>query len=124
MLALHILFLREHNRIAIELQAENPTWNDEQVYQNENEGNGNITSNNVQRIFTLSGITLSEYDGYDSTINPEVFNVFTHSAFRMGHTQVGSWTLRLDENRSESTYGHIRLNEGFFDTRPLTEEGG
>ena len=125
LLALHTIFLREHNRLAVELQAENPTWDDEQIYQNARMRVAAILQAITYNEFLPSlGVTLSEYEGYDSSINPEILNVFTHSAFRMGHSQIGSWTLRLDENRSESIDGHIRLNEGFFDTRPLTDGGG
>ena len=124
-MALHTIFLREHNRLAVELQAENPTWDDEQIYQNARMRVAAILQAITYNEFLPSlGVTLSEYEGYDSSINPEILNVFTHSAFRMGHSQIGSWTLRLDENRSESIDGHIRLNEGFFDTRPLTDGGG
>ena len=125
LLALHILFLREHNRLAVEIQSENPSWNDEQIYQSARiRVAGILQAITFNEFLPALGIILSEYEGYDSTIEPTILNAFTHSAFRMGHSQIGSWTLRFDENRTESVNGHIRLNEGFFDTRPLTEGGG
>jgi len=125
LLALHTIFLREHNRLAAEIFAENPSWNDEQIYQSARMKVAGILQAITYNEFLPSlGVTLSEYQGYDSSIDPTILNVFTHSAFRMGHSQIGSWTLRLEENRSVISEGNIRLNEGFFDTRPLTEGGG
>ena len=125
LLALHILFLREHNRLAVEIHSENPTWSDEQIYQSARiRVAGILQAITFNEFLPALGVTLSEYEGYDSSLDPTILNAFTHSAFRMGHSQIGSWTLRLDENRTESIEGHIRLNEGFFDTRPLTDGGG
>ncbi|HJM45198.1 MAG TPA: peroxidase family protein, partial [Candidatus Poseidoniaceae archaeon] len=125
LLALHTLFLREHNRLAVEIFSENPSWNDEQIYQSARlRVAGILQAITYNEFLPALGITLSEYEEYDSSIDPTILNAFTHSAFRMGHSQIGSWTMRLNENRTESVEGHIRLNEGFFDTRPLTNGGG
>ena len=33
LMSLHVLFIREHNRLAEEIAERNPDWNDEDIYQ-------------------------------------------------------------------------------------------
>ena len=125
LLAIHTLFVREHNRIADELKVIHPEWNDEEIYQRARKVNTAILQSITYNEFLPAlGAPVSEYTGYNPESNPGILQLFTHSAFRMGHSQVGSWTLRLNEDRSEAEEGNIRLSTGFFDTAPLTEEGG
>ena len=42
----------------------------------------------------------------------------------MGHSQTGDVFLRLDENREPIENGVMDLFDGFWTTRPVTEEGG
>jgi len=125
LLSYHTLFLREHNRLAGEIAAVHPDWTDEQIYQRARKVvAGILQSITFNEFLPALGVTVDPYTGYDPELDPTIFNIFTHSAFRMGHSQIGSWTKRLDEDRTESAGGHIRLTEGFFDTRPLTDGGG
>jgi peroxidase len=81
--SMHDLFLREHNRLADELAAKNPSWDDEKVFQEARRRNTFIWQNIVLREFTLSffeGQNSSFYrhledtveSGYDATLNPSV----------------------------------------------------
>ncbi len=125
LLSMHILFVREHNRLAGEILDRNPDWSDEQIYQYARHINiGLIESITYNEFLPSLGIELDSYSGYDSTINPAISNEFATVAFRMGHSQIGSSMLRLNESRMTATGGHLALREGFFDVTPITEGGG
>jgi len=125
LLSMHILFVREHNRLAGEILERNPDWSDEQIYQYARHINiGLIESITYNEFLPSLGIELDPYEGYNSAINPAISNEFATVAFRMGHSQIGSTMLRLDESRMTATDGHLTLREGFFDVTPITEGGG
>jgi len=125
LLSMHILFVREHNRLAGEILERNPDWSDEQIYQYARHINiGLIESITYNEFLPSLGIELDPYEGYNSAINPVISNEFATVAFRMGHSQIGSTMLRLDESRMTATDGHLTLREGFFDVTPITEGGG
>lgn len=125
--SLHTLFVREHNRLADEIAATHPDWSDEQIYQR------------ARRIVgaEIQAITYNEYlptmlgkgaigpdPGYDPTLDPSLTNVFATAAFRMGHSQVGSIFLRLDENGEPIPEGHIEVLNGYFLPELIVDEGG
>ena len=125
LMAMHVLFMREHNRLAEGIQDRNPDWSDEDIYQRARK----IVAAQIQAItyeeFLPSlGVTLDAYSGHDSDINPEVTSAFATVAFRMGHSQIGDTFLRVDEQRTPIEEGHMSLFDGFWTTRPITEEGG
>ena len=125
LLAMHILFVREHNRLADEIAERNPDWDDEEIYQYARHINiGFIQTITYYEFLPSLGIELEPYLGYDSSINPTISNEFSVVAFRMGHSQIGSAMLRMDENRTPIQEGHLTLREGFFDVTPITQEGG
>ncbi|MDE0707460.1 MAG: peroxidase family protein [Candidatus Poseidoniales archaeon] len=125
LMALHVLFMREHNRLAEGIQERNPDWSDEDIFQRARK----IVAAQIQAItyeeFLPSlGITLDEYTGYDSNVNPEVTSAFATVGFRMGHSQIGDVFLRVNEQRTPIEEGHMSLFDGFWTTSPVTEEGG
>jgi len=125
LMAMHVLFMREHNRLAEGIQERNPDWSDEDIFQRARK----IVAAQIQAItyeeFLPSlGVTLDAYAGHDPEVNPEVTSAFATVAFRMGHSQIGDTFLRVDEQRVPIEEGHMSLFDGFWTTRPITEEGG
>ena len=125
LMALHVLFIREHNRLAEDIAERNPDWNDEDIFQLARKlVAAQIQAITYEEFLPSLGVTLAPYSGYDSAINPEVTSSFATVAFRMGHSQTGDVFLRLDENREPIENGEMDLFDGFWTTRPVTEEGG
>ena len=122
--AFHTLFVREHNRLCDELIAENPDWGDEQIYQHARKIVGGL----IQRIvyyewLPTMGVQLPEYQGYDPSVNPQLMNVFTAAAFRLGHTLLNGNIMRLDENGEVLPEGNLSLRDAFFNPFALPETG-
>ncbi|MEE2748129.1 MAG: peroxidase family protein [Candidatus Thermoplasmatota archaeon] len=125
LMSLHVLFLREHNRLADEIAERNPDWNDEDIFQLARKlVAAQIQAITYEEFLPSLGVTLDPYTGYDPTINPEVTSAFATVAFRMGHSQTGDVFLRLDEERLPIEDGLMSLFDGFWTTKPVTEEGG
>lgn len=124
LLAFHALFLREHNRLCDELSQENPDWNDEQLYQHARKLVGALIQSIVyDEWLPAVGVDLPAYQGYDETVNPQLFNVFTAAAFRLGHTLLNGQILRVDEDGNEIPEGHMLLRDAFFNPYPVMEVG-
>ncbi len=95
LLAMHTLFVREHNRLADLLSIDNPTWNDEQLYQTARK----IVGAEMQAITyneflpALLGkrrarqLKARRYD-YDDTIDASIKNEFAASFYRFGHSML------------------------------------
>ena len=125
LMALHVLFLREHNRLADDIAERNPDWNDEEIFQLARKLiAAQIQAITYEEFLPSLGIILEDYTGYDPTINPQVTSSFATVAFRMGHSQTGDVFLRVDEDRMPIENGVMSLFDGFWTTSPVTEEGG
>ncbi|MEM9554443.1 MAG: peroxidase family protein [Acidobacteriota bacterium] len=92
---MHLIFVREHNRRADLLAAENPGWSDEQLYQAARTWVVAHLQHIIYHEFlpSLIGplrtfIGLGPYFGYDPSVDPRTGQVFTSAAFRYGHTTV------------------------------------
>ncbi|MBK7869901.1 MAG: T9SS type A sorting domain-containing protein [Saprospiraceae bacterium] len=120
--AIHTIFVREHNLLCEELSKKNPGWNDEQLYQHARK----LVSGSIQAILyeewlPALGVTLPTYQGYDPDVNPQLMNLFTGAAFRLGHTLLNGNLLRVDENGNLIPEGSMPLRDAFFNPLVLRE---
>ncbi len=125
LLSMHTLFMREHNRLCDLLKEENPSWNDEQLFYRSKKLVAALIASVVYNEWLPSlGIDLEEYQGYDNTVNPGIFNVFSAAAYRYGHTVISSDIIRLDKDGNTIPQGNIKLKDAFFNPHVLVDGGG
>ncbi|KOC63131.1 Peroxidasin [Habropoda laboriosa] len=130
LLAMHAIWLREHNRIARSLRDINPHWNGEKLYQQARR----IVGAEMQHItyqhwmpHVFDGTAeelLGIYKGYDPNIDASVSNVFATAALRFGHTLIQPRLERLNESFQTIPQGPLKLRDAFFAPWRLVEEGG
>ncbi|CAF0805368.1 unnamed protein product [Brachionus calyciflorus] len=110
LVSMHTLFNREHNRIAAILKTQNPTWTDENLYQESRRINIAILQHIVYNewltmVVGNSSLAPSQnaeyYNGYDSIINPALSNEFSTAAFRFGHSLIRDKFSRYDSAESQ-----------------------
>ena len=130
LLALHTLFLREHNRIATEAAARNPALTDEQLYQHARR----LVIAELQKITydeflpALLGSArpgadgIAAYRGYRADVNPGITTEFSTVGFRVGHSMLGEDIEFLDANGVE-VRDPLALRDAFFNPAPLSEVG-
>lgn len=124
LLSFHTLFVREHNRLCDELAQQHPDWSDEQLYQHARKVVGGLIQSVVYNEWLPTmGVGLPPYDGYDPTVNPQLMNVFTAAAFRLGHTLLNGRLMRVDADGNEVPEGHMLLRDAFFNFFPVMEMG-
>lgn len=123
--SMHALFLREHNRLAGEIESRNPELSDEEIYQQARRlviaELQSITVNEFLPAL-LGENALSEYSGYDSSIDPTIANEFSTAAFRFGHSTLND-EVRLVGNDGEDLEEPISLANAFFNPSALEETG-
>ena len=98
---IHLLFLREHNRIASELHKLNPNWNDEKLYQESkkivngefqhivyNEWLPIVLGHRFMARYGLYPIDKVFSNQYEKDFDPRATNAFATAAFRFGHSQI------------------------------------
>jgi len=123
--ALQVLFLDNHNRIASELHQENPTWNDEHLFQEARKINiaeyQSIIYNEWIPAVLGSG-ALPAYTGYNPNVNATIANEFSTVAFRFGHSLLSN-EIGREGNDGQSVAASVPLNEDFFDPNLLNGQG-
>ncbi|KAL3080108.1 hypothetical protein niasHS_013780 [Heterodera schachtii] len=128
--SLYTIFVREHNRIARELQSLNRAWSGDRLFQETRK----IVGAEIQAVLYNEFIPLmlgpsaerliGPYNGYDQNVDPTVANEFTAAAFRFGHGTIVEQYSRLMENSQSIAAGPFPLNEGTFKSQKLLSEGG
>ncbi|MBL8830435.1 MAG: LEPR-XLL domain-containing protein, partial [Planctomycetaceae bacterium] len=123
--ALQTLFVREHNQWATKIKAANPTWTDEQIYQQAR----SIVIGEIQAITykewlpaILGKDALSRYQGYNATVNPGIANEFSTAAFRFGHSLLGD-DVEFFDNNGEETRDGVTLSQAFFNPELISQTG-
>ena len=149
--AMHVIMMREHNRIAQQLKRHLPPdlRTDEIIYQESRR----IVISEIQNVVygeylpaILGKKYMDKYDlfiaektKYDPDVDPTIFNEFTAAAFRFGHSMVNSifklivkgnlknsWKLRYIFDGQKSREGRLPLEsmvEGLISQMPQTCDG-
>ncbi len=123
LMAIHNLFVREHNYWAGELKAANPEMSGEDLYQKARAiviaEIQNITFNEFLPI--LTGTYAPSVDSkYDEDLKAAVFSEFSTSAFRMGHTLV-SGDFYLENPEGQAFF--VKLRDSFFNPTEYGRSG-
>lgn len=130
LLAIHTIWLREHNRIARALVELNPHWDGDTLYQEARR----IVGAEMQHItfkhwlpYILGASEnelLQPYRGYDPNIDVSISNVFATAALRFGHSLIQPQLTRLNESFQSIPQGPLNLRDAFFSPWRLVDEGG
>jgi hypothetical protein len=116
LIAIHNLFVREHNYWAKKIYKENSKLCDETIFQKARI----IVESEIQAITFNEFLPelvgdVPKYHGYCSKVNPQISNVFASCAFRLGHTLVASEIIRGKKLRDLFFSPHVVCNEGGID---------
>lgn len=126
LLAMHTLFVREHNRQATRLAEEHPDWSTDTLFEEARRRVAALMQVITYREFLpalLGPDAISEYRGYQPDVNGGIRNVFSTAAYRFGHSALSPQILRLDAEGEEYVGGHLPLRDAFFSPSVLTETG-
>ncbi len=123
--AVQTLFVREHNRIADQVHAQDPRLNDEQIYQY---ARAIVTAEEQAITFNeflpalLAPSAVRRYTGYNPNINPGIANEFSTAAFRVGHSLLGSDVQFLNPDGT-TAFPSISLANAFFNPVEIEQTG-
>jgi hypothetical protein len=120
--AVQTLFVRNHNRIAVLLQAAHPTWSDEQLYQEArkiNIADEEIITYKEFLPAILGPNSLPAYQGYDPSVNAGIATEFSTVGFRFGHSLLSNTVGRVNNDGRNitdvnSNGAGVNLLEDFF----------
>nr|CAD7426504.1 unnamed protein product [Timema monikensis] len=130
LLAMHTIWMREHNRVATQLRQINPHWDGDMLYHEARKVVGaqmqHITYKHwLPNILGDEGMfMIGPYEGYDPTVNPSIANVFATAALRFGHSLINPVLHRLNKTFQTIPEGDVPLHKAFFAPWRLIQEGG
>lgn len=126
LLALHTLFLREHNWWADRIRRDNAGLNDDQIFERARAIVGaeiqSITYNEFLPVLLGRG-ALRPYRGYRPQVSVAIENAFATAAYRLGHSMLSSTLPRLAANGRPIAAGNITLMNAFFNPAEITGPG-
>ncbi len=97
--SLHVIFLREHNRLCDELSQADPSLSDEELYQQARKLVGaQVQAISYNEFLPAMVGPLPEYRGYREDVDPSISSVFTTAAYRVGHCQLWPAMPRIDQD--------------------------
>ena len=120
--AIAVVWRREHNRLAAEYALANPTWSDEQIFQ---EARRMVTAF-WQKIITREylatevGQPLPPYTGYKDTQDPSTLLEFSAGAGRYGHAMITPQLWRRDHYGAQIAAGDINWGTCLFRTEQVS----
>ncbi|KAI4874327.1 hypothetical protein NFI96_013955, partial [Prochilodus magdalenae] len=131
MIALHTLFLREHNRLAEELHKLNPHWSADTLYQEARKILGAVHQvltwdHYLPRVLGQRAHSelIPTYDGYDPKVDPSITNSFSTAAFRFAHVTVHPVVNRLGPGyKLHPDHPPLPLHQSLFASWRVVEEG-
>jgi len=127
LLALHTVWVREHNRIADDIRSNNSQLTGGQIYQSARRKVAALVQAitfNEYLPALLGASAVPNYVKYDSTINSTIYNEFASCLYRFGHTLVSADLQRYDANLRTIAEGWARLRDSYYRPDRLTEGGG
>jgi peroxidase len=134
LLAIHTLYLREHNRLARRLKSVNPHLSEDELYELTRRVNTALYQNIVyndwlpiiigKKMTKLYDVSSSSeyFYGYNPDMTPHIYNEFATAAFRFGHTLMYSFLGKYDN--SMNMIGNISLETSLLKTTEAYREGG
>ncbi len=121
--SIQTLFMREHNRLADQIAAQNPGWSDDQIYQRARKLVGaeieSITYNGFLPAL-LGSSAPSVVDHYNSAVNSSISTEFSTVLFRVGHTMLSPNLLRIQNDGTPAPEGPMALKDAFFVPQSLS----
>lgn len=130
LIAMHTIWMREHNRLAAKLLKMNSHWNGDATYHETRKIIGatmqHITYTHwLPKVIGTYGMDMiGPYTGYNSSLEATISIEFSTAALRFGHTLINPVLSRLDEDLRPISEGHVKLHEAFFAPYKILEEGG
>ena len=125
--AMHTLFVREHNRLALEIAAADPLLTGEEIYQEARRIVGALVQVITYNEFLpalLGPDALRPYRGYLTATSPAIANEFSTAIYRFGHSALSPTLLRLDASLNPIPDGSLALRDAFFRPDRIVNEGG
>jgi len=125
--ALHTLFVREHNRLADEIAANDPLLTGDEIYQEARRIVGALVQVITYNEFLpalLGPGALRHYVGYGANVSPAIANEFSTAIYRFGHSALSPTLLRLDASLNPIPEGNLALRDAFFRPDRIVDEGG
>jgi len=127
LIAMHTLFVREHNRLAKKIARKHGGHlSGDEIYERARRIVGAQMQVITYREFIpalLGPNALSRYRGYDPDVDPRIMNEFSTAAFRLGHSLLNEQILRTNRRGREISAGHLPLRDSFFAPSEIIDHG-